>query len=101
MSRPALRFTKERVDRTLIAKIGERAEELELVKTHGERLALEMDINAVHSNGNPLRLAELLSASVVGFTHDVTGIRKHIDRRTGKLKNFFLPRFSQPEPVTA
>jgi len=101
MSRPALRFTKERVDRMLIAKIGERAEELELVKTHGERLALELDINAVHSNGNPLRLADLLSANTFGFTHDVTGIRRHIDRRTGQLKNCFLPRYSQPEPVDA
>lgn len=101
MSKPAVNFKTSRAESALITKITERAEELEFTKTQGERLALEMDITAVHCNGNPLRLADLLAANVFGFTHDVTGIRRHIDRRTGQLKNCFVPRFSQPEPVDA
>ena len=101
MSKPALNLTRDKADLALIARIGERAEALELVKTQGERLALELDINTVHSNGNPLRHADLLAANTFGFTHDVAGIRRHIDRRSGQLKNFFLPRHSQPEPVNA
>ena len=92
-----VQFTKDRKERKTISEIAKRAERLELVNTPGERLALEMDIAATHSNGNPLKLGELLAAPDFDFTHDVTGIRRHIDRRSGQLKNFFLPRYSQPE----
>jgi len=53
-----------------------------------------MDIDACHSNGNPLRLAELLNADRTNFAHDVFGIRANIDRTTGKLQNCFSPRYS-------
>ena len=57
-------------------------------------LALTMDITACHLNGNPLRLAELADADDETFTHDVFGIVRHIDRRTGALKDCFVPRLS-------
>lgn len=54
----------------------------------------EMDINACHSNGNPLDLKALLEADDFNFCHDVFGIRNHINRATGQLENCFSPRFS-------
>ena len=55
---------------------------------------VEMDIAACHANGNPLLLKKLLEANEYEFAHDVLGIRKHIDRKTGQLKDCFSPRFS-------
>lgn len=55
-----------------------------------------MDVTAVHANGNPLRLAELAAADEQNFGHDVFGIRRHLNRETGKLENCFSPRFSRP-----
>lgn len=56
-----------------------------------------MDITAVHCNGNPLRLADLLAADEHNFTHDLWGIQRHIDRQTGKLGDCFVPRYSARE----
>ncbi len=53
-----------------------------------------MDITAAHRNGCPLKLDELLKAEDFDFAHDVFGIRRYINRKTGKLENCFLPRFS-------
>jgi hypothetical protein len=55
-----------------------------------------MDITAIHCNGTPLRLADLAAADDFGFFHDVYGINRHIDRDTGTLTGFFLPRFCAP-----
>ena len=54
----------------------------------------DMDTPACHVNGCPLKLDALLAADEFNFAHDVFGIRRHINRRTGKLENCFLPRFS-------
>lgn len=54
----------------------------------------EMDITACYANGNKLDLQQLLDADDFNFSHDVFGIREHLDRETGKLKNCFSPRFS-------
>jgi len=53
-----------------------------------------MDITATHCNGNPLRLNDLLNADDFNFAHDLIGIQQHIDRRTGKLQDCFVPRYS-------
>ena len=60
-------------------------------------LSLEMDLTTCHANGCPLRLGELLIADDFNFAHDVFGIRRHLNRETGKLENCFLPRFSAPQ----
>lgn len=62
-------------------------------------LDLEMDLTATHCNGCPLRLADLLEAPPFDFAHDIFGIRKDLDRTTGKLKNCFLPRYSDSKAV--
>lgn len=54
-----------------------------------------MDLCACHANGNPLRLADLLAADDLNFTHDITGIARHMDRETGQLRDLFSPRFSR------
>ena len=59
-----------------------------------KQLDVIMDIDACHNNGCPLKLQELLEADDFNFAHDVFGIRRHIDRTTGKLQNCFLPRYS-------
>lgn len=60
-----------------------------------------MDVTAVHANGCPLRLRELLLADDFNFAHDVFGIRRHLNRATGKLDGGFVPRFAVPERVQA
>jgi hypothetical protein len=57
---------------------------------------LKMDLTACHCNGTPLKLKELLDADNFNFMHDVAGIENSINRRTGKIENHFLPRFSKP-----
>lgn len=60
-----------------------------------DKMTLFMDITACHCNGNPLRLEDLLNADNFNFSHDIGGIRRHINRETGKLEDFFSPRFSR------
>lgn len=89
-----VKFEVSRADAKLIQQIVDRAVKVELL--NGSRMDLEMDIEATHANGNPLRLAELLAADTFNFSHDVVGIQNCIDRNTGKMTRFFVPRFSAP-----
>ena len=81
----------------LIFKIRDRAvdkcKQLDREMSDEERRELLMDLCAAHAS-NPLRLEELLNADDANFTHDVFGIRRHMDRDTGKLGGCFSPRFS-------
>lgn len=82
-------------------------EEMELIQQIAKRgfcrqlyadaLALSMDIAATHLNGCPLKLKEWLAADDFNFFHDIYGIYNNLDRKTGHLKNCFLPRFAAPE----
>jgi len=56
------------------------------------RIDLSMDLDATHSNGCPLDFDKLLNFEDFDFYHDIYGIIKHLDRKTGKLQNCFLPR---------
>ena len=78
-----------------INKIAHRA--VALAHQHGIAYTVmdaDMDVTACHVNGNPLKLAELLAADEFNFAHDIFGIRRHIDRRTGELMDCFSPRYS-------
>ena len=67
-----------------------------LLKKHSHiRLNLHMDLVAVHSNGNPLDFLKLLSFDDFNFMHDIFGISRFIDRNTGKLLHYFIPRCSK------
>lgn len=89
-------FTVSREEARVIHKIvkraGKHAEELHL---DFDFTAMMMDITACHVNGCPLKLDELLDADGFDFAHDVWGIQRHINRKTGKLEDCFLPRFAR------
>lgn len=89
-------FDCSKVEQGLAAQIAERAIELLVEEKHpvkrGVLADLEMDIIACHLNGCPLDLVRLRDADKGTFGHDVFGIRKYLDRNTGKLTNCFLPR---------
>lgn len=53
---------------------------------------LNMDLSACHCNGTPMDFAKLLAAEDHHFGHDVWGIRRFMDRETGKLLKNFSPR---------
>lgn len=59
-----------------------------------DRMSLIMDLSATHANGCPMKFDELLTADDFNFFHDIYGIMRHINRRTGEMMDCFLPRFS-------
>lgn len=63
------------------------------------RMAVNMDITACHLNDTALDLARLLALPDPDFMHDVGGISAHLDRRTGKLQDCFVPRCARREPT--
>lgn len=85
-------FEASTSDLLLIEKIAVRARKTEELKIAISQLHLMMDITAVHCNGCPLRLEELLNAKDTDFFHDVVGIMNKLDRPTGKLRDLFEPR---------
>lgn len=58
---------------------------------------LLMDITACHVNACPLNLGELYAAKDYDFYHDLQGIVRHVNRKTGKLEDCFLPRYARME----
>jgi len=91
-------FEITRSDRELMERVCDRAEGI-LAKIPNsapvKRRDMMMDLTAVHANGNPLDFQRMLDADDFNLSHDVFGIMRHIDRTTGKLMNFFSPRFSK------
>ncbi len=88
-------WTKELETMEIEAKIAKRA--VAMAKKMGVKytqMDAIMDIDACHSNGNPLKLLDLLQADDTNFAHDVFGIRRFIDRTSGKLTDCFVPRYS-------
>lgn len=57
-------------------------------------MSCEMDLCAVHENSVKLDFAKLLAADEFNFRHDVYGIINHMNRKTARLENCFLPRCS-------
>jgi hypothetical protein len=86
-----IEFNATAAELRIIERIVDRALLMMLYPPHEGRKC-RRDVNAVHSNGRRLRLADLLAADDVSFADDLFGIRTHIDRATGKLE-LFLPRF--------
>lgn len=89
-------FSSNDADARAIYKIAVRAGHM--AHEHGRDYPImdaDMDLTAAHCNGTPLDLSALLAADDANFAHDVFGIRRHLNRKTGKLENCFSPRFSQ------
>lgn len=69
---------------TIIARIVEHL-------PHVDRLSLRMDLSATHASC-PLDLERLAAFDDFNLLHDVGGISGHLDRATGRLTGYFLPR---------
>lgn len=88
-------FTTTAEDRDLIMKIADRAIAQALKQgIRLNKLDMVMDLTAVHSNDCPLKLKALLDADDFNFAHDVVGIRRKLDRDTGRLTDEFCPRYA-------
>lgn len=94
-------FEVSKSDRKLIDKIVARAMRIaeDFPGLDVDEQSMNMDITACHANGCPLRLKYLLDARKGDFGHDVFGIRRFINRDTGKLSPKFCPRCAVPEKV--
>ena len=93
-----VKFNSTKKEYELSSKIADRACKLGLIapaKANYPRADFLMDIDAAHSNGCPLDFEKFLGAPDFDFTHDVAGIYRHIDRESGKLGGYFIPRCSR------
>lgn len=91
-------FKTSKADHLLISAIADRAVRAATAAGFAyKKQDASMDVTACHCNGTPLDLAKLASFDDFNFNHDVFGIRRCIDRGTGKLTNFFVPRCAKPE----
>lgn len=81
---------------TLIVQIADKAAKMakEMSIKYPKQAAIT-DITACHCNGCPLDLKGLLEADSFDFGHDVFGIRRSLDRQTGKLMDYFDPRYAK------
>jgi len=87
-------------DHDTIGKIAQRA--VFLYAQHDicvDRLTVLLDVTTCHSQGQPLRLDDLLGADDFNFMHDIGGINRHLDRKTGQLLDGFRPRFCAFRPI--
>ncbi|WP_186057561.1 hypothetical protein [Burkholderia gladioli] len=62
-----------------------------------DAMDLHMDLTACHANGCPMDWQSLNAADDFTLAHDIGGIQRHINRRTGKLEHCFLPRCAVKE----
>lgn len=90
-----IKWNATKQESELIRKIADRAVTKGIeVGLDYKKLDAMMDVEACHCNGCKLDLQSLLNADEFNFTHDVFGIRRHLDRRTGELQDCFVPRFA-------
>lgn len=87
-----LKWNQTEEESDLVSLIVKRAKTEFAIFRGYESIQIEMDITATHCNGCRLDLGKLLKSSGTDFLHDVHGIIHNLDRKTGRLKNQFLPR---------
>ena len=87
-----------RVESDLISKIVNRG--ISLAKSLGgpdiNKLDAVMDLKAAHLEVG-LRLNKLLEADDSNFGHDFFGIRRYMNRSSGKLEACFVPRCARSD----
>lgn len=59
-----------------------------------DAIDVKMAVCCVHYN-TPLKLQKLLDTDYYNFFHDLNGIHSCLNRETGELTNYFLPRFTK------
>lgn len=87
-----LTFTATPEDHALILQIVDRFRDLGTEARKHDKLETMMDLTACHASGCPLDLQALLTTDTFTLVHDVCGIRRHLDRTTGQLKDCYRPR---------
>lgn len=95
---PIINWEITHEDHDLLMRVVDRAIN-ELNGYPDEPRTLIMDLNACHANGCPLDFAGLLTAHLGDFSHDIYGVREHINRQTGKLEDCFVPRYALANQV--
>lgn len=97
-----INWNTSKTETRLIAAAANRA--VEIAKKYGvpyDKCTAMMDLTACHANGCPLKLEQMTTMPEPDFAHDVFGIRRHLDRRSGKLKDCFLPRCAEPKKLAS
>lgn len=89
----AIKWNVSAKDAALIKKITDRAVKMSGMQRGG--LDIQMDITCCHLNAVRLRLEDWLYANDFNFEHDLYGILNCLNRRTGKIKGEFIPRFAK------
>lgn len=84
----------------IVARMAKMAMEVQPYSTFDGNSAA-IDLEAVHCNDTRMDFENLLKADDFNFAHDVFGIERKLDRKTGKLKDFFLPRCTERKKVAA
>lgn len=89
-------------EQAMILKIVDRAIENAIaggmdLKKLPRKTGLTMDLEACHCNNVKLDLEAMLKAGAGDLGHDVFGIYRFLDRRTGKLTEGFSPRLAKRE----
>lgn len=94
-----IHFDISEQDRPFYLKVMQRAKALvKKSKIDYPAKEMSMDLLACHSNGCPLDFKRFAEFPESDFGHDLFGIRKWIDRTTGKIpSNKFDPRCSKGE----
>jgi len=83
-------------DRALMLLCAQRATRIaRAFKVRYPLIDAQLDLTVTHTHGCALDFAGLLAARDSDFAHDVFGINAHLDRRTGELKDCFVPRFAR------
>lgn len=82
-----------REDMRTIGEIADRALQLPWADLP-TKLDILMDLTTVHEK-TPLDLHRLATADLANFSHDIGGIRRHLNRETMELEDNFTPRFLQ------
>lgn len=87
-----LNFDLNNTDREYARKIAVRAVEyLDVLSV----MEIIMDLSVVHNHDCGLDLAQFSAADDFNLLHDVVGIHNHLNRKTGKLEDCFVPRFAK------
>lgn len=90
-----LNFECSPEDRLIITDIATRA--VAMARVYGvtaDHMLCAMDVTAVHCNGQPLKLLQLLLSDDNDFSHDITLIDRALDRKTGKMHSDAKLRFA-------